>query len=82
MPGAEGEAGLDLDGDAAGRPQCPVMGAVHEEAAGPHRLQPFQRACHPIDVGHDFGVEFQAGIERADDAEDFGSTRPASSCST
>ena len=69
MPGAEGQAGLDLDGEGAGAPRCPVMGAVDEETAGPHRLQPFQRACHPIDVGHDFGVEFQVGIAGADDPE-------------
>jgi hypothetical protein len=51
MAGAEGEAGLDLDGDVADAPPVAVMRAVNQEAAGAHRLQAFQRLRHPVDVG-------------------------------
>ena len=34
-----------------------VMRAVDEETAGAHRLQPFQRARHPVDVGQGFALD-------------------------
>ncbi len=51
MAGAEGGAGIDLDGDVACRAAMAVMRAVEEEATGAHRRQALQRAAHPVDVG-------------------------------
>ena len=39
VAGAEGERRLDLDADVVGPDAGAVMRAVHDEAAGPHRLQ-------------------------------------------
>jgi hypothetical protein len=41
MPGAEGKRRLDLDRPVMGPHRAPVMRTVDQEAAGPHRLQPF-----------------------------------------
>ena len=57
MAGAEGKPGLDLDGDGADMAQRAVMPAMHEEPAGPYRLQAFQRARHPVDVGQRLAFE-------------------------
>ena len=54
MAGAEGQPGLDLDGEVADAAAVAVVRAVHEEAAGAHRLQTFQRPRHPVDVGQHF----------------------------
>ena len=50
MAGAEGEPGLDLDGEVADAATVTVMRAVNEEAGGAYRLQPFERTRDPIDV--------------------------------
>ena len=57
MAGAEGEPGLDLDGDVADAPLVAVMRAVDQETAGAHGLQAFERLGHPVDVGNGFDAE-------------------------
>ena len=57
MAGAEGQAGLDLDGEVADAAAVAVMRAMDQEAAGAHRLQAFQRVRHPVDVGQDFALD-------------------------
>ena len=48
MAGAEGEAGLDLDGDVAGADFRPVVAAMDEKAPGPDRLKAGKRIRHPV----------------------------------
>ena len=57
MAGAEGQPGLDLDGEVAGAAPVAVMRAVHQEAPGADRLQPLERLRDPVDVGQDFAVD-------------------------
>ena len=49
MAGAEGRAGIDLDGD-AGRRMAPIMAAMDEKAPRLDRRQPRQCRAHPIDL--------------------------------
>ena len=48
VAGAEGLAGLDLDGDVVRLHLAAVVWPVHQEAAGAHRLQPFEALRHPV----------------------------------
>jgi hypothetical protein len=48
VAGAEGERGLDLDGEVVDPQRCAVMRSVDEEAPGPHRPQPIERRLDPI----------------------------------
>src|SRR5690606_41159690 len=79
MAGAEGEPRLDLDGDVADAPPCPIMAAVDEEAADADRLQAGQRVRHPVDVGQDLAFERPAAAFAFQDAADRKSTRLNSS---
>ncbi|MNL37510.1 hypothetical protein D3C87_1596590 [compost metagenome] len=57
VAGAEGLAGLDLDGDLAGADLVAVMGAVHDEAAGAYRRQTFERLGDPVDIRQHFTLD-------------------------
>jgi hypothetical protein len=57
MASAEGKARLDLDGEFAAVTLPAVMRAMDEETAGAYRLQSFQRARHPVDVGQGFALD-------------------------
>src|SRR5271166_3357972 len=48
MAGAEGEAGLYLDGDVACADFRPVVAAMDEKASGPDRLKTGKRIRHPV----------------------------------
>ena len=48
MAGAEGERGLDLDAQRVDRHRGAVMRAVHDEAAGAHRLEAGEALRHPV----------------------------------
>ena len=48
MAGAEGERGVDLDCDVVGAHFAAAVRSMHDEAPGPHRLQPFERGGHPV----------------------------------
>src|SRR5271166_140199 len=48
MAGAEGEAGLDLDGDVACADFRPVVAAMDEKAPSPDRLKAGERIRHPV----------------------------------
>ncbi len=48
MAGAEGQRGLDLDADVVGLDARAVMRAMHDEAAGAHRLQTGQAFLDPV----------------------------------
>ena len=48
MAGAEGQRRFDLDAEVVGPHPHTVMRAVHEEAAGAHRLQTAETLRHPI----------------------------------
>ncbi len=48
VAGAEGQRGLDLDADVVGLDARAVMRAVHDEAAGPHRLQTAKAFLDPV----------------------------------
>src|SRR5688500_18491818 len=47
VTGAEGGARFNLDGYGVWRPFGAVMAAMHEEPAGAHGRQTFQRPAHP-----------------------------------
>jgi len=51
VAGAEGERGFDLDADGVHRHAPAVMRAMHDEAAGAHRLQAREALRHPIGGG-------------------------------
>ena len=69
MAGAEGEPGLDLNGEVADAATVTVMRAVNEESRGAYGLQPFERTRDPIDVRH-FLTRQRQGLAVA--AQDFG----------
>ena len=48
VPGAEGEASLDLDGDVVRPDLCSVVRAVNQEAPGPDRREAGQRIGDPV----------------------------------
>jgi hypothetical protein len=65
VAGAEGETGLDLDGDVADAPRRAVVTAVNEETPGADRLQTFEGACDPVDIVEALAVDRDAPGGRA-----------------
>jgi len=52
VAGAKRKRRLDLDADGVGRDAGAVMGAMHDEASGAHRLEAGEALRHPIDLRH------------------------------
>jgi hypothetical protein len=48
VSGAEGERSLDLDGEVVGAALLAIMGAMHQHATCPHRLQALKGSLDPI----------------------------------
>ena len=70
MAGAEGERRLDLDAEIVRMHARAVVRAVHEEAAGAHRLQAFEALAYPVGVADGLEAQRLRGLVAAGDADE------------
>ena len=52
MAGPEGERRFDFEGEVVCTHPHAIVRTVHQESAGAHGMQPFERACHPASLLH------------------------------